>query len=199
MRHQDNHLALGRKIRDPIATISSDGVKASALLRNDYLNKANLLIQEQLWLSNDERKIAKYLSGLIKTQTFTFDSGGAVQATDISYPVNCKLDGITQLSYVDAVMKFTLDTNILYERNVFLIDGGKIYGYRGRIISSGAGTLEYIQNDKQTLTDADLAINNIWDSQIVEIAATYFWQDAGTMTANDADIARKRAIGTVVQ
>ena len=199
MRHATNHLRLSRKVRDPVLAISSDGVKATATLRNDYLNRADIYIQEQLRLLGNQSIVERFLQGLLKPQTITaFSTDGFSVPEDFSFAVSCK-DGTTQFDQVEGSQKYSLNSNPLYERSVFLVSGGKTYAYnRGKIVASGTGELLYIQSDQQTLTDVNPAIDSIWDSTLVDIAATFFWEDSGTMTSQDSEARRKLAVKAVL-
>jgi hypothetical protein len=199
--HDANHLALARKIQDPVATASTDG-QYTSLYRNDLLNRANKMIQLVL-RSLGKEAINRHLNGLRATQAITWTSGGVSLAVDYSYFIECQKDGTPPVVLTPYHSKMELDAaSNPTVPNAFVIQGGKIYGYQnGVILNAGAGTLYYIKTDARASANDtnDIAIDSLWYDSIVDIAASFYFEERGDLSSAKAQLQRfvivKGAIG----
>ena len=193
------HLKLSRKILDPVAAAATDGGEVTQALRTDYLNRANKFIQMYMWL-NRRSLVDVYLQGLIKSQAIAaFQTAGVAVATDYSYWLTLKANSPAQIfEWMEPARTFILDMNANPNlANVFTIYGGKIFAYQsGAVLNTGAGTLFYIGNDQRASNGdtADIAIDPIWYEPIVDIAASYHFEDKGALDFAQANLKRASII-----
>jgi hypothetical protein len=188
------HLKLSRKVYDPVASASTDGSELTSALRTDYLNRASKFIQSLLWTTKRDF-VELYLSGLVKTQAFTFSSSGVAIASDFSFWLAAQKDSpIRKLMWIEPSRKIELDMAVNPSlTNVFTILAGKIYAYQqGVVLSSGAGTLYYVQNDQRTQAGdtSDISIDPLWYEVLIDLAASYHFSDKGKLDFEQASIQR---------
>lgn len=195
--HDANHVRLSRIIDDPVTSAASDGNEITSLIRNDYLNKANRFIQFALLGMGEgygrrNFYVERFIPGLKKaSSTITWASSGVTLssiASDYQYWLEV-YDTTTVGMHSWHPSKAELDGNLNSNvSNAFTILAGSIYGYRsGTIISSGAtGTLYYIQNDQRASAadSADISIDSMWFDAVVDIAASFYYEDKGEPSAN---------------
>ena len=186
------HLRLSRKIFDSNATAAAAGEKLTSAQRTDYLNRANRFIQQMVVVAD---KVGDFLGGLIATQSITFDSGGVSVASDYAYPVNLYKASSPQFRYIKPSEKPSLDGNFdLNEKNAFTVMGNKIFAYEnGAVLTSGTGTFYYVKNDQRASSGDtnDIDINSIWYDCVVDIAASFYFEDRGEKTFADANKQRQ--------
>ena len=186
--HDANHVKLSRLINDPVASAASDGTEVSSALRNDYLNRANREIQLLVltlsggdWTKRRD-KVARFIPGLMKTQSITWSTGSATLASDYSYWLELRDSGPGMMTYhpSKAELDSAVNPNI---PDAFTILGTSIYGYAsGSAIGDGAtGTLYYVQTDARASAGdaADISIDAIWHSTLVSIAAGFYKEEKG--------------------
>lgn len=189
------HLKLSRKIFDPVAAAATDGVKVSSDLRTDYLNRANRFIENQVILLDKSLGLAaQCLPGLLKTQSFTWTSAGTSLSSDyVQWLSSEHVSGTThtKLLFRDPSRKVELDSSYNpFDKNVFTILGGKIYGYlNGSILTSGSGVLYYLASDQRASSGdtSDIAIDEMWWDLIVDLAASFFNSDTGNLDKGNAE------------
>ena len=200
--HDANHVALSIRIQDPVSAAATDGAEVSSARRNVYLNKANKFIQLAIWQLGKEF-IFKYLSGLKKTQAInTWSSSGTTLATDYHYWIECQYDtGPVILTFHGSKMELDANVNPNYG-NAFTIDAGKIYGYlAGTILNAGTGKLFYIQNDTraQAGDTADISIDALWYDPLIDIAASFHFEDKGEIQYAQANLQRWKIIFDILR
>lgn len=180
------HLKLARKVQDPVSAAVDDGKKLASALRTDYLNRANRFIQT-VFMSLERDKLdkpltQKYLNGLIKTGAIiasgqALPSDFSFDAAATSSPGSIPLVWLPQPEFAFSV------TNSMNARNIYTINGGLIYGYVGGAIISGTnlGALIYVSSDQMTSSGnaTDILINSIWHDVMIDIAATFYFEDRG--------------------
>lgn len=203
--HDANAAKLRRKVFD-----DSAGVEVTDALANDYLNRANRFIQIFLWnmdKSDDKTLVQRKLSGLVNTQAITWSGAGAAVATDYAFPIFALyVDGSAAyhpLYYTEPSVYLKSIPNLTdFKDNVFLIFGGKTYGYyQGSNLTSGTGAIYYIKNDQRaSLADSsDIAIDSIWYDVLVDLAATYHFEDKGQLSFAQAQEKRAQIVLSMVQ
>lgn len=206
---QTLHLKLSRKIFDSVAAIQTDGVKVSAAQRSDYLNRANKFIQ--LFFMGYDKTPTKsitqdYLSGLVKANMFTFSTDGTSLQSDVSFILSAEyyVDATHRyvLPWVEASASFEmLDKRKPYTKNAYLLLGGKIYGfYNNAWLAAGTGYYYYIATDQSAATDGatDININSIWYDTLVDLAATYYFEDKGDLAFAEANKRRTELVLAVI-
>jgi hypothetical protein len=196
--HDLNHLRLSRKIADPVAAAATDGSEVSSALRNDYLNKASNFIQ--LYFKTNRLLAQLWIPGLIDSASVTFSSSGASTPSDYSYWISLKrgTNSVGSFTYFPPDKKSFFDDQLGWNSIAagFTELGGKIYAYQDNIpITSGTGTLIYVKTDVRANAGdtADIAIDKIWHDIIVDIAATYHFEDK-TETTHAAQQEKRVAI-----
>lgn len=206
---QTLHLKLSRKIQDPVSSIATDGQKVSAALRSDYLNRANKYLQ-LFFMGYDKDPVRtltqKYLSGIVKAQSFTFATAGTALASDFSFELACEY-------YVSASSRYTLpwiepsaNFDMLEQRKPFTKDaytilGGRIYGYyNNALLTTGTGYYYYVATDQSSEADAatDININAIWYDTLVDLAASYWFEDKGDLAFSEANKRRTELVLAVI-
>ena len=203
------HLKLSRKIFDPVAAAATDGSEVTSALRTDYLNRANKFIQFFLYGFDKDptRKLTqKLLSGLVSTQSITFAVGGDAVASDFSYALSCYYyTGATSLT-IHPLMEVRPDQFVPAFRNAFIKDtftiyGGSLYGmYNQSALTSGSGILYYIANDQRASSGdtSDIAIDAIWYESLVDLAATYHFEDKGKLDFAAAQEKRTQLVLAII-
>lgn len=199
------HLQLSRKIQDPVSAAGTDGSVCTSALRTDYLNRANHFVQLVVWKQGRDA-VDKFLSGLVKSQAaFTWLSAGVAVASDYQQNLSCQLDGTTPvlLTWVPSSRKILLDND--QNRNLdraYTIFGGKVYGYSNYIaLSSGTGTLYYMSNDTRASNgdSSDIAIDSLWYDTLVDLAASYFFDDRGNSDLAKTDLERTKIVLNILK
>ena len=186
--HDANHLKLSRLIDDPVAAAGTDGSEVTSAIRNDYLNRANKIIQLKVlalvggnW-SERRDGIFRYIPGLVTTQAVTWASGSSALASDYHYWLECRDSAAGLLTY--SASKAQLDGNLNANiPNAFTILGSSIYAYAsGVAIANGAtGTLYYVKTDARAgaADTSDITIDSFWFDLLVQIAATLYYSEKG--------------------
>jgi hypothetical protein len=197
----DIHMKLARKLFDPVATSATNGVKVTALLRTDYLNRANSFIQTTLLASiknGDYSVIGQWLAGLVKVQTPTWASGGTTVATDYVHWISCVHSG-TRLLWRDPSRKLELDNAFNpSDKNCFTIFGGKIYAYYNAAqLTTGTGSLYYLFNDTGA-TGAAILLDPVWHETLIDLAASFYFSDKGDLPFVQANTQRAAMVMSVL-
>ena len=200
------HVLLSRKIKDPIASGSelNDGVEISSTLRTDYLNRANKFIQLAVWQIGGNLFVSKYLSGLKKTQSFTWATAGVTVASDYHYWLEAQEDGppVIILTYHPSLLELDafINPNLA---DAFTIDAGKtIIGFNAtaRLNTPDTGKMFYIGNDTraQAQDTNDITIDPLWFDSVVEIAASFHLEEKDELQSAVAIITRWKIISTIL-
>lgn len=195
----DLHVELARKIQDPVATSATAGQEVSVALRTDYLNKANKFISLAVWESGGKNFISKFLSGLKATHSLTFLTAGVSLNADYHYFLEAQADtGPTILTFHPSKMELDALANPNLA-NAFTIDGGKIYGYdsSGLLNTPDTGKLFYVKTDVGAVSGT-INIDPIWFDSMIEIAASFHFEDKGELEMAQAIVGRWKIISTIL-
>jgi len=86
-------------------------------------------------------------------------------------------------------------------QDAFVILGGSIYGYTGgsAIGDGGTGRLYYVQDDEQAVSDATPAIDAIWDDVLVNIAASFYFEEKGDLNGAQAFLQRHNLLQSMMR
>lgn len=207
--HDNNHILLSRKLLKPVSAATSDNGAVTSGLRNDYLNKANTFIQRFFRTMEDKRPgiSGEWLQGLFSTQSIAaFALGGVPVLVDYSYALSCRKftpTPVAELFYVDPIKWIRasepVTTNFL--SSVFTVLGGSVYALAvGSILITGTGALYYIKRDQMVsaANATDIGIDSIWYDVVVDIAATFHFEDKGDFTFADAQAKRTQMILSLI-
>ena len=191
------HLRLARKIFDYPSTAvpPGTGVKVSAALRTDYLNRANKQIQFMVWTAG-KAKVNEYLRGLVKTAPVTMASGSGILPVDFSFRLSFQKASGKRFDWVEPERKADLDINANpNQTSAYTILGNLIYAYEdGAAIADGDHVLYYIGSDQRSHADDDddIAIDALWYEVLVDLAAAYHFEDRMEFEMANAQLSRVR-------
>lgn len=194
------HLYLSRKLQDAVGAAGTDGDVYTSAVRTDYLNRANHFIQLIVWKQGRDF-VDRFLSGLVKTQSITFASGGTSLNSDYQQHLSCAY-GTYLLTWVEPSRKILLDND--QNRNLdraYTIMGGKVYGYYNFAqLTTGTGTLYYMQNDTRASNgdSSDISIDALWYDTLVDIASSFAHDDRGNSDLAKADAQRVQMVMSVL-
>ena len=161
---------------------ASDGMWATAVKRNAYLNEAFRWIACAMIDKYGVSAGADYVQGLIATQTPTFSASGTSVNKDYLYPLRLFKTGTGDSFYLSK--RASLDDDFMpWITNFYVVEAGKIYAYTrtsGTLaaLGSGTGTFYYIKADRVDTNGADVASNTTPD-----ITLNRRWYDACVLYA----------------
>jgi hypothetical protein len=170
------HLRFARRMKDPIATADLSGTIYSSANREDYLNRANKILQFKKFASLGRDGVREQLQTMIGAQAMTFSGAGiACEAAYNNIPLAVSKTGSTNLyRYWPRREEIALNLNpdLPY---LFTVEANTLYVYEsGTLISSGTGTFYYIKSDQVTTTTGaggtDILLPSVFYDELVDIA-----------------------------
>lgn len=194
-------ILLSRKIFDPVAAVGTDGTEVTSALRTDYLNRANRFIQAALWSAGKD-VIQRVAPGLVKLLAASFHStNGQDVPSDYVFPVSASIDSpVTPLLWFDPSLKPVMDGNLNPNmQDAWTSWGGHFWAYVDGAGYTGAGKVYYIQSDQVTVGGTDIALDSyLWEC-LLDIAASYHFQDKGELNQVQASVLRWTAIMNAIR
>lgn len=186
------HLRFSRSVEDPVGSASSAGNQFSVVQREDYINRAINFLTSMMYHVVGMNKAREVLQSMETTQAVTFSSSGVAVASDYAdMPTSLIKSGSTSIfSYY--TRKDELDNNVNPNISAaYVISGNKIYAYEsGTILNSGSGTFYYIRKDAGVQGTTDINISSKYWDALVDIAATYAFEESGDMASAQARASR---------
>jgi hypothetical protein len=201
--HDANHLKLSRKIGDAVAAAATNGTVVTSAQRNDYLNRANTMIQLFFKRRGDAEN---HLGELVGVADITFSS--AALPSDYSFDLRLyKIDASLARKNIichwvaPSVIPMVLNREAQDYKNCYTIRGTTVETYIDfLLLSSGTGKFYYIKNDQRASAgdSADILVSSLWYDTIVDIAALYFFLDKGQIEFQKAEERMRELILAVV-
>jgi hypothetical protein len=191
------HLKLARKIFDPVATAATDGQKVTSLLRTDYLNRANKQIQLMIWSAGHD-KVNDYLQGLITLTVVDMLGGVGDLPLDFSFRLAFQKTAGGRFEWVEPERWADIENaNNPNDTAVWTIIGSEIKAWEnGAAITDGLHNFYYIKDDQRVLTtdDNDIAIDSLWHDVLVDLAASFHFEDRGEYQAALNQLSRVKSV-----
>jgi hypothetical protein len=171
------HLRFARRMRDPVSAADGAGTIYSSANREDYLNRANKILQFKKFAGLGRDGVREQLQTVIGEQALTFASAGiACEAAYNNIPLAVSKTGSTNLYKYwprKEEIELNLNPDLPY---LFAVEANTLYVYESGVLipAQNTGTFYYIKSDQvATVTGAggtDILLPSVFYDELVDIA-----------------------------